>query len=182
MADGFWNRILRVDLSTGKTWEEHPSDDFFRQHVGGRSFIAHYLLKEVPADVDPLGPDNRLIFMAGPVTGTPLPGAGRHSVGGKSPLTGGFGEAEAGGFWGAELKHAGYDGIVVQGKAEKPVYIWITEEGAEIRDAAHLWGKTTGDVQDTLRAELGDRLVRVAQTGVAGEKLVRYSLICNDLN
>src|SRR5918992_4629627 len=101
MANGFWNRVLRVDLSTGKTWEEHPTDEFFRQHVGGRSFIAHYLLKKVPAETDPLGPDNRLIFMAGPVTGTPLPGAGRHSVGARSPLTGGFGEAEAGGVWGA---------------------------------------------------------------------------------
>ncbi|MGE3907999.1 MAG: aldehyde ferredoxin oxidoreductase family protein [Chloroflexota bacterium] len=182
MANGFWNRILRVDLSTGKTWEEHPSDEFYRQHVGGRSFIAHYLLKEVPADVDPLGPDNRLIFMAGPVTGTPLPGAGRHSVGAKSPLTGGFGEAEAGGFWGAELKHAGYDGIVIQGKAEKPVYLWIDEQAVEIRDAAHLWGKRTGEVEDTIRAEAGDRLVRIAQAGVAGEQLVRYAVVVHDLN
>src|SRR3954471_1842054 len=101
MADGFWNRILRVDLTTGKTWEEHPSDDFFRQHVGGRSFIAHYLLKEVPAETDPLRPHHRPIFIAGTVAGAPLPGAGRHSVGPGSPLTGGFGEAEAGGFWGS---------------------------------------------------------------------------------
>lgn len=182
MANGFWNRVLRVDLSTGKTWEEHPTDEFFRQHVGGRSFIAHYLLKEVAGDTDPLGPDNRLIFMAGPVTGTPLPGAGRHSVGGKSPLTGGFGEAEAGGFWGAELKHAGYDGIVIQGKAEKPVYLWIDENTVEIRDAAHLWGKKTGDVEDAIRADHGDRLIRIAQTGIAGENLVKYALVVNDLN
>ena len=120
--------------------------------------------------------------MAGPVTGAPLPGAGRHSVGAKSPLTGGFGEAEAGGFWGAELKHAGYDGIVVQGKAEKPVYLWIDETTVEIRDAAHLWGKRTGDVEDAIRAEHGDRLIRIAQTGVAGENLVRYAMIVNDLN
>lgn len=182
MANGFWNRVLRVDLSTGKTWEEHPTDEFYRQHVGGRSFIAHYLLKEVPADTDPLGPDNRLIFMAGPVTGAPLPGAGRHSVGGRSPLTGGFGEAEAGGFWGAELKHAGYDGIVIQGKAERPVYLWIDETTVEIRDAGHLWGKRTDEVEDAIRADHGDRLIRVAQCGVAGENLVKYALVVNDLN
>ena len=182
MANGFWNRILRVDLTTGRTWEEHPSDEFFRSHVGGRSFIAHYLLKEVAADVDPLGPDNLLIFMAGPVTGTPLPGAGRHSVGARSPLTGGFGEAEAGGFWGAELKHAGYDGIIIQGRADKPVYLWINETTVEIRDASHLWGQRTGEVEDAIRADHGDRLIRIAQTGVAGEKLVRYAMVVHDLN
>src|SRR5918911_1182737 len=182
MANGYWDRILRVDLTTGKTWEEHPGAAFFRSHVGGRSFIAHYLLNEVPAEVDPLSPDNRLIFMAGPVTGVPLPGAGRHSVGARSPLTGGFGEAEAGGFWGAELKHAGYDGIIIQGKAEKPVYLWIDENTVEIRDAAHLWGKRTAEVEDAIRADHGDRLIRIAQTGVAGEKLVRFALVINDLN
>src|SRR5215208_1973723 len=145
MADGFWNRVLRVDLSTGKTWEEHPSDDFFRQHVGGRSLIAHCLLKEAPAETDPLGPDNRLIFMAGPVTGAPLPGAGRHSVGARSPLTGGFGEAEAGGFWGSELKLAGWDAIVVHGASETPVYLWINDDAVEFRDASHLWGKITAE-------------------------------------
>ena len=140
MANGFWDRILRIDLSDGRIWEEHPGEAFFRKHAGGRSFIAHYLLQEVPASVDALDPDNRLMFMAGPVTGVPLPGAGRHSVGAKSPLTGGFGEAEAGGFWGAELKHAGYDGIIIQGRAERPVYLWVDETTVEIRDAAHLWG------------------------------------------
>src|SRR5215212_1585290 len=182
MADGFWNRVLRVDLTTGKTWEEHPTDDFFRHHVGGRSFIAPYLLKELPAETDPLGPDTRLLSLAGPATGAPLPGAGRHSVGARSPLTGGFGEAEAGGFWGSELKHAGYDGIIVQGQAEKPVYLWIDETSVEIRDAAHLWGKRTGDVEDAIRQDHGDRLVRIAQTGVAGENLVKYAMIVHDLN
>jgi aldehyde:ferredoxin oxidoreductase len=182
MANGFWNRIVRVDLTDGRIWEEHPSDDFYRKHAGGRNFIAHYLLSEVSADVDPLGPDNRLIFMAGPVTGAPVPGAGRHSVGARSPLTGGFGESEAGGFWGAELKHAGYDGIVIQGRSEKPVYIWMDEGTVEICDAQHLWGKQTAEVEDSIRAERGDRLIRVAQTGVAGENMVRYALVINDLN
>jgi aldehyde:ferredoxin oxidoreductase len=182
MPNGYWDRILRVDLTTGKTWEEHPGDAFFRSHVGGRSFIAHYLLKEVPAEVDPLSPDNRLIFMAGPVTGTPLPGAGRHSVGARSPLTGGFGEAEAGGFWGAELKHAGYDGIIFQGRAEKPVYLWIDEDKVEIHDASHLWGQRTGEVETALREAHGERLARVCQIGPAGENLVKYACVVNDLN
>jgi len=182
MAYGFWDRILRVDLTSGKIWEEHPGEAFFRSHVGGRSFIAHYLLKEVPVEVDPLSPDNRLIFMAGPVTGVPLPGAGRHSVGARSPLTGGFGESEAGGFWGAELKHVGYDGIIFQGRAERPVYLWLDERTVELRDASHLWGQRTGEVEAKLREDHGDRLVRVCQVGPAGENQVLYSCVINDLN
>jgi aldehyde:ferredoxin oxidoreductase len=182
MPNGYWDRILRVDLTSGRIWEEHPGEAWFRKNLGGRAMIAHYLLAEVPVGIDAFDPENRLVFAAGILTGTPFPGAGRHSVGAKSPLNDGFGESEAGGFWGAELKHAGYDGIVFQGKAEKPVYLWVNEAGAELRDAAHLWGKVTGEVQDTLREELGDRLVRVAQTSIAGENRVRYSLICNDLN
>jgi aldehyde:ferredoxin oxidoreductase len=103
-------------------------------------------------------------------------------VGAKSPLTGGFGEAEAGGFWGAELRHAGWDGIVVHGRAERPTYLWIKDDVVELRDAAHLWGQETGQVEDALRAEIGDRLLRVAQTGIAGENLVRSALVVNDLN
>ena len=182
MPNGYWDRILRVDLTSGKIWEENPGEAWFRRNIGGRSMIAHYLLSEVPPGIDAFDPENRLIFAAGVLTGTPFPGAGRHSVGAKSPLNGGFGESEAGGFWGAELKHAGWDGIVVRGRADKPVYLWITEDAVELHDAGHLWGKTTGDVQDALREAHDDRLVRVAQTGVAGENLVRYALVCNDLN
>ncbi|HUE75437.1 MAG TPA: aldehyde ferredoxin oxidoreductase N-terminal domain-containing protein, partial [Chloroflexota bacterium] len=182
MANGYWNRILRVNLTTGETSIDQPGDDFYRQYVGGRAFIAHYLLTEVPTGIDAFDPENRLVFAPGVVTGVPLPGAGRHSVGAKSPLTGGFGEAEAGGFWGAELKHAGYDGIVISGRAERPVYLWIKEDTVEIRDASHLWGKITGEVEDTIRAELGDKLVRVTQCGPAGENLVRYACVINDLN
>src|SRR5436305_2984969 len=182
MPNGYWDRVLHVDLSRRETWNESHGEDFWRRHLGGRSLIAHYLLREVPSGADPLGPENVLVFACGVLTGTPFPGAGRHSVGAKSPLNGGFGESEAGGFWGAELKHAGWDAIVVQGRAEKPVYIWMNEDQVEIRDASHLWGKTTGDVQDALREAHDDRLVRVAQTGVAGENLVRFVLVCNDLN
>ncbi len=182
MSLGYWGKILRVDLSTGNIWTEHRSDEWYRRYVGGRLMIAYYLLNEVPKGIDAFDPANRLIFATGPITGVPFPGAGRHSVGAKSPLTGGFGEAEAGGFWGAELKKAGWDGIVVTGKAAKPTYLWINEDKVELRDASHLWGKVTDLVEDAIRAELGDKLVRVAQIGPAGENLVRFALIANDLN
>jgi aldehyde:ferredoxin oxidoreductase len=182
MPNGYWDRILHVDLSARTTRVESLGDDFWRRHLGGRAIIAHYLLTEVPQGADPLGPENVLVFAGGVLTGTPFPGAGRHSVGAKSPMTGLFGESEAGGFWGAELRHAGWDGIVFHGRADAPVYLWIKDDAVEIRDASSIWGRETADVEDTLRAEHGERLLRVAQTGVAGEHLVRYALVVNDLN
>lgn len=179
---GYWNKILHVDLTAGTTRIEEPGDAFFRLYGGGRGLIGHYLLKYVPTNADPLGPGNVLIFAPGVLTGAPVPGAGRHSVGAKSPLSGGFGESEAGGFWGAELKRAGWDAIVVHGAAAKPVYLWINDDAVEVRDAAHLWGKITGDVEDILKEEIGDPRVRVAQIGPAGENLVRFGNIANDLN
>ena len=162
---GYWNKILHVDLTTGATSVEEPGDAFFRRYGGGRGFIGHYLLKFVPDHADPLGPDNVLVFAPGVLTGSPVPGAGRHSVGAKSPLSGGFGEAEAGGFWGAELKRAGWDAIVVHGVSSEPVYLSINEGEVELRDARHLWGKVTGDVEDAIHEELGDVRVRIAQIG-----------------
>jgi aldehyde:ferredoxin oxidoreductase len=179
---GYWNKILHVDLTARRTWVEEPGDAFFRHYGGGRGFIAHYLLKHVPKGADPLGPENVLIFAPGVLTGAPVPGAGRHSVGAKSPLTGGFGESESGGFWGAELKRAGWDAIVVHGASATPVYVWINEGQVEIRDASHVWGKITGDVQDALLAEVGDPRARVATIGPAGENLVRFACIANELN
>jgi aldehyde:ferredoxin oxidoreductase len=181
MAYGYWNRILRVDL-TRRTWRvDEPDDAFYRRYVGGRSFIAYYLLTESPAGVDPFGPDNPLVFAPGVVTAAPLPGAGRHSVGAKSPLNDGFGEAEAGGYWGAELKKAGYDALVIEGQADEPTWLWITDSGVEFRDARALWGLTTGEAQERIRGELGDQLARVAQIGPAGENRVRYACVVNDL-
>jgi aldehyde:ferredoxin oxidoreductase len=179
---GYWKRILHVDLTNGTTWVEEPDDAFFRKHMGGRALIAHYLLSETPEGIDGFDPENRLIFAMGALTGTPVPGAGRHSVGAKSPLTGGFGESEAGGFWGAELKKAGWDGIVVKGKAAKPVYLWINDQTVELRDAGHLWGKLTDEVEERLREDHGDKWIRIAQCGIAGENLVRYACVVNDLN
>lgn len=179
---GYWNKILHVDLTAGTTRVEEPGDVFFRLYGGGRGLIGHYLLKHVPKGADPLGPDNVLIFAPGVLTGAPVPGAGRHSVGAKSPLSGGFGESEAGGFWGAELKRAGWDAIVVHGASAKPVYLYINDDAVEIRDAGHLWGKITGDAEDLLKEEIGDPRIRVAQIGPAGENLVRFGNITNDLN
>lgn len=179
---GFWDKILHVNLTDRTTWVERPGEAFFRRYGGGRGIIAHYLLKDVPKDADPLGPDNLLIFAPGVLTGAPVPGAGRHSVGAKSPLTGGFGESEAGGFWGAELKRAGWDAIIVHGVAATPVYLWINEDQVEFRDATHLWGRITGEVEETLLEELGDVRIKVTQIGPAGENLVRFACVANDLN
>src|SRR5258706_2214490 len=179
---GYWNRIVHVNLSDRTTWIEEPGDPFFRRYAGGRGLIAHYLLKYVPKGADPLGPDNILVIAPGVLTGAPVRGAGRHSVGAKSPLTGGFGESESGGYWGAELKRAGWDAIVFHGVSPTPVYLSINDGAVEIRDAAHLWGKITGEVEDILLAELGDKLTRIAQIGPAGENLVRFACIANELN
>ena len=177
---GSWGRILRVDLSRGTTAVEEMDEETFRLHPGGRALIAHYLLRELPAGTDPLGPENVLVFAMGVLTGTALSGASRHAVGAKSPLSGGFGEAEVGGFWGAELKRSGWDAIVVTGASATPVYLWIKDDAVELRDASHLWGLEVMDTEETLKAEVGERLARVCEIGPAGENLVRFAGIVND--
>ncbi len=178
---GYTGKILRVDLSSGKISVDEPSESFYRRYFGGRGFVSYFLLKEVPRDADPLGAENKLIFANGPLSGVPVAGSGRNSVGAKSPLTGYYGDGEAGGYWNAELKRAGYDAIIVEGKSPNPVYIWIKDGEAEIRDAGHLWGKPTKECQQAIREELGDRNIRVAQIGPAGENMVRFAGVVNDL-
>ena len=178
---GYTGKILRVNLSNNSTSVEESDDKFYRQYFGGTALIGYYLLKELEPGIDPLGPDNKLVFSSGVITGIPTAGSGRSGVGAKSPLTNGWGDAQAGGYWGAELKRAGWDAIIVEGKAEKPVYLWINDDKVEIRDASPLWGKTTADVQTQIRDELGDNRIRVAQIGVAGEKLVLTAGIANDI-
>ncbi|HEY91824.1 MAG TPA: aldehyde ferredoxin oxidoreductase family protein [Dehalococcoidia bacterium] len=179
---GYTGKILRVDLSTGQTTVEEPDNKFYRQYFGGTALIGYYLLKELKPGIDPLGPENKLVFSAGVIAGLPAAGCGRSGVGAKSPLTGGWGDGQAGGFWPAELKHAGWDAIIIEGKSDKPVYIWIKDDKVEIRDAAQLWGKTTAEAQQQIRDELGDNRIRVTQIGPAGEKLVRIAAIANDIN
>ncbi len=182
LASGYVGKILRVDLSKERTSLEEPAEVFYRRHFGGRSFIAYFLLKELEAGVDPLGPANKLIFACGPVTGAPISGSGRNSVGAKSPLTGAYGEAEAGGFWGTELKRAGFDALIVEGRAVDPVYLWIHDEEAEIMDASSLWGLEIKRSQQAIRKQLKDKTVKVAQIGPGGEKMVRFASVINDMN
>ena len=182
MFNGFHDRILRVNLTNGSISTEAPGERFFRTYLGGWGLIAYYLLKELPCGADPLGPENLLIFAPGVLTGAPAGGTGRNAVGAKSPLTGGFGEGDMGGYWGAELKRAGWDAIIFTGRAEKPVYLWIKDDVVELRDAEHLWGRETLDVERALREELGEPRLRVAQCGPAGERLARIACIIGDAN
>jgi aldehyde:ferredoxin oxidoreductase len=182
MSGGFHNKILRINLSNRQISVEEPGEHFFRTYFGGWGLIAYYLLKELEPGTEALGPDNLLIFALGVVTGAPLGGSGRNAVGAKSPLTGGFGEGDVGGFWGAELKRAGWDAIIVTGQAEEPVYLWIKDDQVKICDAAHLWGKKTAQVDGVLKEELRDERISVTQCGLAGENLVRYACVTNDIN
>jgi len=178
---GYNGRILRVNLSERDISIEEPPIDYYQRYLGGRGFIAPILLQEMPAKADPLGPDNKLVFALGPFAGMPFPGSARNSAGAKSPLTFAFGEAEAGGFWGAELKRAGFDAIVVSGVSNSPVYLRLQDGQAELRDASHLWGLEVAPAHLALQKELGDSHLRTAIIGPAGEKLVRFACILNDI-
>ena len=181
MALGVRGKILRVDLSNRKVSIEEPDEKFYRTYFGGSGFTAYYLLRETDPGIDPLGPGNKIMFSAGPLTGIPFPGAGRHSIGAKSPLTNGFGDSQAGGHWGAELKKAGFDAIVVGGVSESPVYLVVQDGKAEIKDGRRLWGLTGKQCIDGIHRELGTNKARVSYIGPGGENLVRYACIGHDL-
>ncbi len=181
MPGGYSGKILRVNLSDSKISTENTDDVFCRKYLGGSGFITYFLLKELKQGADPLGPENKLIFALGPVTGTAMIGGGRNAVGTKSPLSGCIALSEVGESWGAELKRAGYDAIIIEGKADKPAYLWVHDGEASLRDAGHLWGKNTKETQETIRAELGDDKVRLAQIGPGGEKMVSFACIMNGL-
>ena len=181
MACGYNGKILRVNLSTGKIVVEEKDWLFYRTYMGGRGVISYFLLKEVPAGADPLGQENKIVFAPSIMTGAALPGFGRHSVGAKSPLTNLYGESQAGGYWGVELKRAGFDAIIVEGKAAKPVYLWVKDGKAEIKDAAAFWGKDTADVQEGLIEALGEKKLRAVTIGKAGENLVKIAGIAADV-
>jgi aldehyde:ferredoxin oxidoreductase len=182
MLGGTHGKILHVDLTLGETRVEHPPEEFYRLLVGGRAAVAYLLLRDLPKETDPFSPDNLLIFAPGIMQGTNFPGAGRHGVGAKSPLTGALGSSEVGGWWGHEFKRAGFDALVIRGQAQSPVYLWIRDGEAEIRPADHLWGMTTAPVEVAIRDELGDERIRVAQIGPGGENLVRYAAVMHDVN
>jgi len=183
MPYGYTGKILRVDLSNGGLTIETPADDFYRLYMGGSALNLYYLLKEMPAGIDPLGPDNILVLGLSVVTGAPVSGLSRMTATAKSPLTGAIGDSQCGGFWPAKLKFAGFDAIIITGKSSRPVYLWIDDGKAELKDAGHLWGKTTGEAQALIRSELGDqKKIEILQIGPAGEKLVRYAALINMCN
>jgi aldehyde:ferredoxin oxidoreductase len=181
MPTSYHGKILHVNLSDSSQWIEELGEVLYRKYLGGSALGAYLLLRDLKPGIDPLGPENILVVMTSVINGLPLSGANRYSVLAKSPLTGGFGEAEAGGYWGPELKRTGFDGVVVHGKAEKPVYLFIHDEQCEIRDASPYWGKLSDEVQEGLEAELGDKKICVLQTGIGGENGVLYAAICNQL-
>ncbi|MBE7468482.1 MAG: aldehyde ferredoxin oxidoreductase family protein [Anaerolineales bacterium] len=182
MPTGYNGKILHVNLTTGELTVETPPESFYRKYMGGSALNMHYLLKEMPAGADPLGPDNILALSVGVTTGAAVSGQSRMTATAKSPLTGAIGDAQCGGFFPAEMKFAGFDAFIIKGKAAKPVYLWVNDGHYELRDASHLWGKITGEVEAILKKELGDKDIEVAQVGPAGEQGVRFASIINMSN
>lgn len=175
-----YGTIVHVDLTTGKTWREAITGEMRRLYIGGRGISARLLYDLVPKGADPLGPENVVIFAAGALSGTAAPCAARFTVTGKSPLTGLLGDANAGGRFGPALRRAGIDHLVVHGRAEKAVYIFIDDGKIELRDASRLWGSTTRETEALITAELGDRRIRIASIGPAGENLVKIAGIIHE--
>jgi aldehyde:ferredoxin oxidoreductase len=181
MPYGSTAKILRVNLTEGSFKTEELSEEFYRLYPGGKALAGYLMLKEIPPQTEPFAPENVLVVANGLLTGAPVSTATRYVVSARSPLTGGYGESEAGGFWGPELKMAGFEAIVITGRAPEPVYLWIKDGVVEIRSAKHLWGRMTAEAQETIRTELGDDKIRVLQIGPAGENRVRYAGLTNDL-
>ena len=180
MIGGYMGKILRVNLTTGKTSEEPLNEEIARKFIGARGYGVKIIFDEVPHNADPLGSENKLIFATGPLTLTTAPTGARYDVVTKSPLNGVIAGSNSGGFFGPELKKAGYDILIVEGKSEKPVYLWITDKKVEIKDASHLWGKDTHKTTDAILSELGDKNIKVACIGPAGENLVKFACVIND--
>ncbi len=182
MAFGYTGSILHVNLTKKEIKIEQPGEVFYRTYMGGGAMGLYYLLKNLPAGIDPLSPDNVLTFMVSVTTGAAAPGQSRINVNAKSPMSGGIGDSQAGGFLPAELKFAGFDGVVFYGKAEKPVYLWVHNGEAELRDATHLWGKSTKEADALIKAEVNDPKTQIALVGPAAEKGVLFSSIVNMVN
>ena len=172
-------KVLHVNLTDETTQTDFYDEKTMRQYIGGSGLGARILFDETDEFTDPLGPENVLIFMTGPLTGTRIPMSGRHAVVAKSPLTGIWGEADSGGHWGYMLKRAGYDGIVFRGAARKPVYLWVHEDGAEFRSAETIWGQDSFATEELIQKETDPKAV-VACIGPAGEKMVKMAAIMND--
>lgn len=176
---GYMGKILEINLTDREILVLDLDEDMARKYIGGSGLGARLLYDMTDGDTDPLGEENVLIFMTGPFTGTRIPTSGRHAVVTKSPLTGIWTEADVGGTWGYELKRTGFDGIIFKGKASEPVYLWINDGQVEIRNAKHLWGKDTYEIDELLKKETDEKAVTTS-IGVAGENMVAYASIMTD--
>ena len=181
---GYMGKILRVNLSKGEIKDEPLPEDMARKYIGGRGLGAKILFEELKPGVDPLGPENKMVIAAGVMPGIPFAGNSRFAVCAKSPLGYAWGESLSGGYMAPKIKQAGFDAIVIEGAAKKPVWLYVNEGKAELRDASKYWGQFTADTEKGIKKELGDRDIRqtsVASIGPAGEKVVRYAAIINDM-
>ena len=181
MASGYNNKILKINLSDLTYTVEKKDKYFYRTFMGGSALASYFLLTEMKKGINPLGPDNILVLTTSVLTGTPIPGANRCTVASKSPLSSGFAEAESGGYFAVEFKRTGFDAIIIKGKSSRPVYIWITDEKVEFKDAVHLWGHDSGYAQHKITEELQDDKIRVLSIGQGGENQVRYACLISDL-
>jgi len=180
MLGGYMGKILRVNLTERSVKVEELNEEIAKGFIGARGLAEKILYDEVDPKTDPLSPKNKLIFATGPLTGTIAPTGGRYDLVTIGALNHRIAASNSGGFFGAELKLAGYDLLIVEGKADKPVYIWINDEHVEIKDASHLWGKNVYETTDRITEELGDKKIKVACIGQAGENLVKFSAVMND--
>lgn len=178
--NGYTGKLLIVDLTSGEIRDEPLNGEYAQKFMGGSGLACRYLYDLIDADTDPLGPENPLVFMTGPLVGTRAPSCGRYVICARSPQTRIWGESNIGGFWGPELRFAGYDGVIIRGQAPVPTYLFIKDGQAEIRSASHLWGQDSYRTQEAIKEELGDRRVRVACIGEAGENLVKYAAVIAD--
>ena len=178
-----WTRkILRVNLTSGTCTEEPLNMEWAGQYLGQRGLASKYLTEEIDPKCDPLGPDNKLIFATGPMTGTCASTGGRYSVITKGALTNAIACSNSGGYFGAEMKFAGWDMIIFEGRSEKPVYLALIDDKAELKDASELWGKSVWEVDEAIKSTHQDPMMHIAAIGVAGENGVLYSCIVNDLH
>ena len=181
MKFGAAGKILRVNLTNASITTEYLPESFYRLYPGGKAMAGYFLLNEMRSNTDPFSPDNLLVLANGLLTGSPVSTATRFTVAARSPLTGGYGESEAAGFWGPELRNAGWDAILITGRSESPVYLCIRDDQAVIQPAGHLWGQSPEYVQTKIREETAEKNMRILQIGLGGENLVRFAAITNEL-
>ncbi|MCW3975661.1 MAG: aldehyde ferredoxin oxidoreductase family protein [Candidatus Bathyarchaeota archaeon] len=174
---GYAGKFLRLNLTDKKATTLPLTKEMARMLIGGNGFAVKILYDELKAGIDPLGPENKVVFANGPIQGTIIPTAGRNVVASKSPATGGFFDSYGGGCFGPELKYAGYDGIIVEGQAKEPTYVTVNDDDIEFKDASHLWGKMTFETQEILRKEIGDPKIQITCIGPGGEKLVKFAAV-----